>query len=410
MEKFVIAKDFVRKVRRFNLTGRTLEFKIKPIPGGAESVSWIRDAINQVIAKGIEGLHPEDQVAFSFCCKQFSRGEGWLKFRAARDVTYDDVWKVISDIYQSNSSGLNTETFCLGVTSVKMPAGRGKGRNYNSYNEECAKRSGIISINNKDNMCLPRVLVVAIAFATKDPEYNKIRKDTGKIQRDKAIELTKNAAVTIPAAGCGIPELQQFQRHLTCFKIVVYKYGTKGRDVIFKGTEEEAPSLNLLYHEGHYNVVTSLTSAFLCRDYCETCHIPYDHKERHRCGGTCPGCRQAPACSLATNVTCDNCKRSFRGQTCYNNHLQSLCQKIRRCEECFKVVQSDRKHTCGEIYCKICRKHAPADHLCYMQPDVGKPKAEDLLFCFYDLETRQEKQLEGGARLHEPNLCFQTVL
>ncbi|KAJ8910238.1 hypothetical protein NQ315_002562 [Exocentrus adspersus] len=256
MEKFVIAKDFVRKVRRFNLTGRTLEFKIKPIPGGAEPVSWIRDAINQVIAKGIEGLHPGDQVAFSFCCKQFSRGEGWLKFRAARDVTYDDVWKVISDIYQSNSSGLNTETFCLGVTSVKMPAGRGRGRNYNSYNEECAKRKGIISINNKDNMCLPRALAVAIAFATKDPEMVKIRKDTGKIQRDKAIELTKNAAVTIPVAGCVIPELQQFQRHLTGFKIVVYKYGTKGRDVIFKGAEEEeeeeAPSLNLLYHEGHY--------------------------------------------------------------------------------------------------------------------------------------------------------------
>ncbi|KAJ8909928.1 hypothetical protein NQ315_005647 [Exocentrus adspersus] len=388
MEKFVIAKDFVRKVRRFNLTGRTLEFKIKPIPGGAEPVSWIRDAINQVIAKGIEGLHPEDQVAFSFCCKQFSRGEGWLKFRAARDVTYDDVWKVISDIYQSNSSGLNTETFCLGVTSMKMPTGRGKGRNYNSYNEECAKRS-----------------VVAKAFATKDPEYNKIRKDTGKIQRDKAIELTKNAAVTIPAAGCGIPELQQFQRHLTGFKIVVYKYGTKGRDVIFKGAEE-APSLNLLYHEGHYNTVTSLTSAFLCRYYCETCHIPYDHKERYRCGDTCPCCHQSPACSLATNVTCDNCKRSFRGQTCYDNHLQSVCQKIRRCEECFKVVQSDRKHTCGEIYCKICCHHVPADHLCYMQPDVGKPKAEDLLFCFYDLETRQEKQLEGGSHLHEPNLCF----
>ncbi|KAJ8915407.1 hypothetical protein NQ315_008296 [Exocentrus adspersus] len=406
MEKFVIAKDFVRKVRRFNLTGRTLEFKIKPIPSGSEPVSWIRDAINQVITKGIEGLHPEDQVAFSFCCKQFSRGEGWLKFRAARDVTYDDVWKVISDIYQSNSSGLNTETFCLGVTSVKMPAGRGRGRNYNSYNEECAKRKGIISINNKDNMCLPRALVVAIAFATKDPEMVKIRKDTGKIQRDKAIELTKNAAVTIPTAGCGIPELQQFQRHLTGFKIVVYKYGTKGRDVIFKGTEEEeAPSLNLLYHEGHYNVVTSLTSAFLCRYYCETCHIPYDHKERHRCGGMCPCCQHSPACSRAVLVTCDNCKRSFRGQTCYNNHLQSLCQKIRRCEECFKVVQSDRKHTCGEIYCKICRKHAPADHLCYMQPDAGKPKTEDLLFCFYDLETRQEKQLEAGARLHEPNLC-----
>ncbi|KAJ8909931.1 hypothetical protein NQ315_005650 [Exocentrus adspersus] len=71
MEKFVIAKDFVKRVRRFNLMGRTLEFKIKSIPEGQEPVSWVRDAINQVIAKGTEGLRPEDQVAFSFCSKDY---------------------------------------------------------------------------------------------------------------------------------------------------------------------------------------------------------------------------------------------------------------------------------------------------------------------------------------------------
>ncbi|KAJ8911726.1 hypothetical protein NQ315_012364 [Exocentrus adspersus] len=126
-ETLEIAKDFVKTVRRFNLVGRTLEFKIKSILEGQEPVSWVREAINQVIAKGTEGLNPEDQVmTFSFCSKDGKKGDGCVPCRPVSDVTYDDIWKVISSIYQSNSTGLNTETFCLGVTSVKMPGGRGR--------------------------------------------------------------------------------------------------------------------------------------------------------------------------------------------------------------------------------------------------------------------------------------------
>ncbi|KAJ8912817.1 hypothetical protein NQ315_014400 [Exocentrus adspersus] len=136
LEKFVIAKNFVKTVRRFNLVGRILEFKIKSIPDGQEPVSsWQRGergSFNQVIAKRTEGLSPEDQVAFSFCSKDYKEGDGWVPFRPVIEVTYDNVWKVISSIYQSNSTGLNSETFCLGVTSVKMFAGRGTGRNYNT--------------------------------------------------------------------------------------------------------------------------------------------------------------------------------------------------------------------------------------------------------------------------------------
>ncbi|CAH0561693.1 unnamed protein product [Brassicogethes aeneus] len=73
-------------------------------------------------------------------------------------------------IYQSNSTGLNTETFCLGVTTVRIPTGKGKGKNYNNFEEECAKRQGIIVINNKDNLCLARALVVAKAFVDKTPK------------------------------------------------------------------------------------------------------------------------------------------------------------------------------------------------------------------------------------------------
>ncbi|KAG5864370.1 hypothetical protein JTB14_034245 [Gonioctena quinquepunctata] len=214
----------------------------------------------------------------------------------------------------------------------------------------------------------------------------------------------KVAGVSIPEDGAGIPELQQFQKHLN-YKIIVYDYGSKGRNVIFEG-DGVGPSLNLLHHERHYNVITSLTAAFCCTYFCEDCHVPHNCKEKHRCGRTCPGCQQSPSCPTAVSVKCESCKRSFRGQICFNNHLQHhICEKIRRCEECFKVIPINRKHTCGEIFCKVCMKHQPQDHLCFIQPDTRTPPSGNFLFIFYDLETRQEMVQADGSLLHEPNLC-----
>ncbi|KAJ8962384.1 hypothetical protein NQ318_018368 [Aromia moschata] len=411
MEKFFIVKEALKKVKRFNLTGRTLEFKINPIPTGKEPVSWIKEAINEVIQRGTDGLAPEDQVGFSFCSKEFKRGDGWIRFRPVKEVSRDDIWDMISGVYQSNSTGFSTETFCLGVTSVKMPAGKGRGRLYNSFDEECNMRRGIIVINNKDNMCLPRALVVAIAYVNKDKDQTKVRRDIGKIQTQQAIQLCTSAGVVIPEEGAGIPELQQFQQHLHQYKIVVYGYGGKGREVIFSGSRK-GPKLNLIYHEGHYNAITSLTAAFVCVYFCEECHVPYDHKGDHRCGGTCPCCQQSPSCPQGIKIRCDSCKRSFRGQECFDNHkkLHSLgkstvCDKITRCDDCLKTLKSGRKHVCGEKYCKVCMSHVPQDHLCFMHPDTRKPELKETLFVFYDLETRQEKVLDDGSVLHEPNLC-----
>ncbi|VEN47716.1 unnamed protein product, partial [Callosobruchus maculatus] len=172
-----------------------------------------------------------------------------------------------------------------------LPIGQGSSRTlkYNSFNEECIKRKGIISIKNNDNLCLPRALVVAKALIDKDPGFKKVRQDVGKLQEQRARLLTEASGVFIPEGGAGISQLQQFQRHLIDYKIIVYAYGSKDRDVIFKGSGV-GPSLNLLHHNNLYNVISSLTAAFSCGYFCEECHVPFNSKKVHRCGGTCSGC------------------------------------------------------------------------------------------------------------------------
>ena len=153
---------------------------------------------------------------------------------------------------------------------------------YNNFEKDCKARKGIIVINNKDNLSLPRALVVAKAYAKSDPKKQLIRLNKGKRQTLKANKLMAKAKVQIPETGAGIPELDKFQNHLKKYKITVYNYNTKGREVYFEGPNAQY-KINLLYHDGHYNVITSLTAAFSCRFYCETCHTPYDYRIKHTC-------------------------------------------------------------------------------------------------------------------------------
>lgn len=405
MEKITIVKSFERKIKKFRMLGQSLVFKINTAPKNENPVEWVKDALQQVVTLVTKGVDPSDKIGFTFDSGNFERGQGWLNFKDASEVAVDDVWGALEKIFQSNSKGLDTDMFTVTVTTIKMPKGCGRREKkaYNTFQEECNARSGIVTIINKDNLCLPRALVVGMAYATKDPKYNKIR-DSKKIQKEKAEKVCVDADVVIGVEGAGIPEIIKFQEYLKNYKISVYDYSGMGKSLLFEGPD--APlKINLLYHEGHFNLITSLTSAFACSYYCEACHMPYDHKDKHRCGGTCPACQQSPACPLDVKISCDECNRWFRSNQCFEHHKKSVCSQISACPHCLKTIKGGRTHTCGEIYCKICEKHQPSPHLCYMRPAKPYKNSDSTLFVFYDLETRQDKKIDESSSLHIPTLC-----
>ncbi|XP_054279031.1 uncharacterized protein LOC128997416 [Macrosteles quadrilineatus] len=157
----------------------------------------------------------------------------------------------------------------LAAQVVEPIDGKGKGRVrpglYNTFDEECKARTGIVVINNKDNLCLPRALVVAVANVTKDPEYKAVRQDRAKRQTVRAQELVRRARVEMPEGGAGIAELENFQDLLKEYKITVYNYNTKGRDVYFEGNVENPKfKINLLFHNRHYNFCYQCIEAKYC--------------------------------------------------------------------------------------------------------------------------------------------------
>jgi len=101
---------------------------------------------------------------------------------------------------------------------------------------------------------------------------------TQKKKTDRTTALIIAAKVIISPEGGGIPEIQIFQNHLREYKIVVDTYGSRDRDIIFKGAVDSTRKLNLLHHAGHFNVIGSLRAAFACDYYCQDCYIPFFKK------------------------------------------------------------------------------------------------------------------------------------
>ncbi|XP_054272648.1 uncharacterized protein LOC128992928 [Macrosteles quadrilineatus] len=367
-----------------------------------------------------EQAFENDQLGFTLQSLNLkSKEPGYVNFRPASEINEDVLWQIFGGIVQSNSETIkSTDTFKVECTRINLPVGSGRlGRvrpgMYNTFEEECKARKGIVVINNKDNLCLPRALVVAIAKVTNDPDYNLIRKDRRQRQTDRAQELIRRARVEMPKNGAGIPELEKFQGFLRDYKIVVYNYDRKGRDIYFEGNVENPKlKINLLFHNGHYNVINSLTAAFACAYFCEACHVPYDHKKEHRCSNICSQCQtiSPPCVEEHGGILCPKCNMTYRNQECFIAHEIDKCKNVKKCLDCGKLVwikYRSKPHKCGEVYCKPCSSFEDPNHKCYMKPDTRKPKSKDFLFIFFDLETRQDESLpsDSDAKVHKVNLC-----
>ncbi|XP_054287287.1 uncharacterized protein LOC129003084 [Macrosteles quadrilineatus] len=407
-------------VRRFRVHGRRTTFKFNSPPEGVSEIDWLRGGFSSLVEKMKAESEEGDQLGFTLRSLNLKNKEpGYVAFRPAAQVDEDVLWEIFGGIVQSNAESITSaDTFQVECTRVNLPVGTGRVRPgmFNTFNEECHKRKGIVAIKNTDNLCLPRAIVVAKAKVKNNPEFQAIRKDRRGRQLNRARKLMQKARVEIPEEGAGILELQKFQDHLKKYKITVYHYDRRGRDVYFEGNNPDASlKINLLFHNGHYNVITSLTAAFACTHFCEGCHVPYSNKGNHRCNNICSACQTVspPCIEEMGGIVCPECNLKYKNQICFLAHKNERCKSVRKCKDCDKIINlNNRKsdHVCGEVFCVICREFLPPDHQCYMKVDKRKPtdKIKDSVYIFFDLETRQDEPLatDPDSNLHIVNLCI----
>ena len=119
------------------------------------------------------------------------------------------------------------------------------------------KRSMVV-IDNKDNLCLARALVVAIAKIDKDKRYKLLADSRSPAQGKAAQDLHEKAGV--PLGSCGISEVKQFQKYLTGYEINIVSMDAG--DTIIHPSQPismEAKRIYLYLHNNHYDVIVGVT-------------------------------------------------------------------------------------------------------------------------------------------------------
>ena len=111
------------------------------------------------------------------------------------------------------------------------------------------KRSNV-RIQNTDDICLAKALVVAIAKLENDQQYRTITNTyTSTLQTRLAYELHERCSV--PIAECGLSEVKQFQTHLTDCQIGIVSKEHKN-SIIFAGRE----ATKRIYLYSHNSIMT----------------------------------------------------------------------------------------------------------------------------------------------------------
>ena len=159
---------------------------------------------------------------------------------------------------------------------------------------------------------------------------------------------------------------------LKCFRpglSAAYLFPTNFNTNIYSGPQIAEKQIYLYHADNQLSVITSMP-AFLQKAYfCKHCKVDYTDRVTNICPDSCRCCSNAIKCEFEELVYCDTCQKHFLSNICYQHHLATdTCCLVHYWDDCGKTFHTYRKHTCYEMYCKVCNKNQPNVHKCYIQP------------------------------------------
>ena len=178
---------------------------------------------------------------------------------ALRRLTTERILAEFQSVIQSNQEFRLNDTVDINVIHVSMPSGgKGSKRSEVSLEKHLQKKRSIVRIQNDDNLCMARALIVAKAKVDNDTRDRLIRNHRRPMQTRLAQELHQNARV--PLGPCGIEEAKQFQAYLADYQISIVSK-EHGNKIIYAGPEKDK-KIYLYMHNNHYDVITKMLGFF----------------------------------------------------------------------------------------------------------------------------------------------------
>ena len=404
----------------------------------------LRRAVNQVLTTTPD-LHDQYRLYFTIGSNRLHNNfQGWGlragEWREGGDRV-EALFQRLAQALNSNEQFEMDDSFQVSITQVHhAPQGTGRPRRgkpgHPTMDMLTRNSKSIIRIQNRDELCCARALVVAKARVDQHPKHKAIREGKGPLQRTLAWDLQREA--NVPLGPCSYDALTSFSQapSLRGYQILLVDAHRSFHITTFGAPQDK--QLILLHHQNHYDVITKLPGFFGSSYVCAHCWKPYNTEGRHRCTkqkGHCRACCQKecpdflhayPRGQKATR-RCQHCHRDFFGDTCFQMHLvkdhagkpasnsqATICSQRRRCKDCRKQnvgLDKIEKHQCGYLDCPSCREYVDGEtHRCFIQtapkPQASQkrkrkrgttetvPEEEDQppLHVFFDIEAMQPQE------------------
>ena len=364
----------------------------------------------QLLSDVTEGMNDRDQVRFVLRSNQLDKPISIPSMRKDQ-LTTERVFAAVEKVVQSNQEFRLNDTVSINIFHVEMPEGSGRRMGKRTdvvMGKHLSRKDSVVCIKNKDDLCLARAIVVAIARTqgANSTYYKQLVSSTSDcMQKREAKELHRDAFV--PLGPCGLEEVAKFQRYLDTTRHYRIRYqiyiisADHANARIYPPTPPttEKTPINLYLHNNHYDVITKMPGFLNSVYYCYRCDKTYSNKFDHLCDGMCRSCR-AYNCYEGVRVECNVCKRAFKSRACYDRHkvrvngTKSICDTIHKCLKCEKSLNKTRfkSHECGRKChtCKVLVQKDDTDHKCYIQPTEPSDESNYDQMYFFDFECRQE--------------------
>ena len=415
-EKDFYVKESVKQInsKKFRMTAKDYTIRFNNVVSDLdliESYQRTQAIFEHLLNDVTKKMNDRDYVRFVLRSVQLDTPIS-LPFMPVVQLTPERVFSQIERVVQSNRDFRLNDTVVVDIVHVEAPEGSGrKPRTILNINEFLHKKNSVITIQNNDDLCLARALVVAIAKIEKDPNYKNLLKPGRSTLERKARELHELAKV--PLGPCGLPEVELFQKYLTKYEINIFSTA-HNNSIIYQpkpSTANNVTSIYLHLHKNHYDVITKMPGFLAVSYFCHTCRKVYSNKCGHVCLARCKSCGSFD-CIGNDSLKCDECRRSFKSKACYDRHKEpidgarSVCESVKKCKKCGKSMEvrklGPKGHICGK---KCVRGGVVVDegetHKCYIQKMELEEERQYNELLFFDLECTQE-----GEGIHKPNLCI----
>jgi hypothetical protein len=388
----------------------------------------IDNAFEEALKSLIDGSNTDSKVSVAIDNEKLVKNI-YLPPVDVSDFRKENFLNTIALVYQSNKEFILDGT--LKVTVYILDKLQGTGRTSmlpQTYDTKRDTKTSIIKIDNTDESCGLRSLFVGKTWIDLCPrlevtqEWKKFYKnrernfEMGARQLGLEFNLSMDSPLTIEDITSKIqPKWDGVYQ--------IFVVDIDSSDLLFKGPVA-SKHIYLLwtkpcakYNKGHYDVIKKIWCLYNSRKWCANCFKFFKSTARHHCPNGCYVCRASVRCiENASKRDCDECKRTFLNQTCYETHLNNqLCKELHFCNECevHYRVNKNQPHECDVYLCRACKeRYSEMPHYCKLKKLSEEKLIEEdqvpKIINVFDIESMLIKT--GNKEEHQPNLlCSMTI-